>query len=223
MHTRLARDPFYPDRQQAGRVLTAWVQTEVGADGVVVGLARGGVAVASEVASALGAELDVVAVRKVRHPFQPEYALGAVAPGDSVYVRASDGLTEAEVTAAVAEAQCAAERLDARLHERRPAADLHGRTVLLVDDGLATGATMIAAARWARAQDAERIVAAVPVAAQASARLVRAEVDAFVCPVELLYFGAVGLWYDRFEQLDDEDVIALLEAAAARREKLGIS
>jgi len=223
MHTRLVRDPFYFDRQQAGRVLAGWVQAEAGPGVVVVGLARGGVAVAHEVAQALNAELDLVAVRKVRHPFQPEYALGAVAPGGCAYLRGSDGLSETEVTAAVGEAQRAAEQLDARLHERRPALDLRGRTVLLVDDGLATGATMIAAARWARARHAKRTVAAVPVAAQESARLVRAEVDAFVCPVELLYFGAVGLWYDRFEQLDDEDVVALLEEAAARREKLGIS
>jgi putative phosphoribosyl transferase len=136
-------------------------------------------------AGAVALDSERPAVRKIGHPWQPEYALGAVTPGDGVYVRASNGLTEQQVARAVATATEAAVALDRRLHVRRPAASLQGRTVLLVDDGLATGATMIAAARWARAAGAGRVVAVVPVAAAESAELVRGEVDDFVALYEL--------------------------------------
>jgi len=210
--------PLFRDRFEAGRRLAEALRRERGQDAVVVGLARGGVQVAAEIARALRAPLDVVAVRKIGHPWQPEYALGAVTPGDGVYVRASNGLTEQQVARAVATATEAAVALDRRLHVRRPAASLQGRTVLLVDDGLATGATMIAAARWARAAGAGRVVAVVPVAAAESAELVREEVDDFVSLSELAYFGAVGVWYETFSQVDDEEVLRLLdELAAAER------
>lgn len=210
--------PLFRDRFEAGRRLAEALRHECGGDAVVVGLARGGVQVAAEIARALRARLDVVAVRKIGHPWQPEYALGAVTPGDGVYVRASNGLTEQQVARAVATAKDAAVALDRRLHVRRPAASLQGRTVLLVDDGLATGATMIAAARWARAAGAGRVVAVVPVAAAESAELVREEVDEFVSLYELAYFGAVGVWYETFSQVDDEEVLRLVdELAAAER------
>ncbi|MGZ8692195.1 MAG: phosphoribosyltransferase [Gaiellaceae bacterium] len=208
--------PLFRDRFEAGRRLAEALGD--GRDAVVVGLARGGVPVAAEIARALRAPLDVVAVRKVGHPRQPEYALGAVTPGDGVYVRGSDGLTEQQVARAVATAKEAAVALDRRLHARRPAASLQGRTVLLVDDGLATGATMIAAARWARTSGAGRVVVAVPVAAAESAELVRQEVDDFVSLHEPAYLGAVGVWYETFAQVDDDEVLRLLdELAAAER------
>jgi putative phosphoribosyl transferase len=118
------------------------------------------------------------------------------------------------VAEAVEQAKAAAAALDRRLHVRRPPLGLAGKTALLVDDGLATGATMIAAAGWARARRAARVVAAVPVAAVESAALVRRQIEGFVCLHEPADFGAVGLWYETFPQVDDEQVLRLLDDAA---------
>jgi putative phosphoribosyl transferase len=203
-------EPLFADRRDAGRVLARALETERGTDAVVVGLARGGVVVAAEVAQALGLPLDVVAVRKVGHPYQPEYALGAVAPGGGVYIRDPGGLTEHQLAAQIERAETRAAELDHTLHTGHEPVPLAGRTCLLVDDGLATGATMIAAVRWARNRGAARVVAAVPVGARQSAALLRHEADAVVCPHELSDLVAVGLWYRAFGQVDDAEVAALL-------------
>lgn len=206
---------LYRDRAEAGRVLAATLG-DVEPDPLVFGLMRGGVAVAAEVAAHLGAPLDALAVRKIRHPRQPEYALGAVAPGaGGVYVRGSDGLDDREVAHAVAEAVREAHRLDDRLHAGHAPPSRRGRTVVLVDDGLATGSTMIAAARWARAGHPAATIAAVPVAAQQSVDAVVAEVDRLVCPHVLEDLCAVGTWYVDFSQVSDEDVLRLLTEVPA--------
>lgn len=202
--------PLFQDRPDAGRELADELARRHEPDAVVVGLARGGVAVAAEVAARLDLPLDVVAVRKVGHPFQPEYGIGAVTPGGGVYVRGPNGLTEHELQAAVEAAEARAVALDRRLHEAAPPIELAGKTCILVDDGLATGATMVAAIRWARARAAVRVVAAVPVAARRSLPLVESEADDVVCLHAPEYFLAVGAWYASFEQVEDDDVIALL-------------
>jgi len=212
----LAR-PLFLDRADAGRRLGEALLEEPGPDRVVVGLARGGVQVAAEVARALEAPLDAVAVRKVRHPWQPEYALGAVTPGDGVYVRGPNGLTDEQVAQAVATAKDEALELDRRLHARHASMSLERRTAILVDDGLATGATMIAAARWAKAAGAGRVVAAVPVAAEESARLLRQEADDVVVLHTPHHFFAVAAWYLSFPQIDDDDVLQLLDDAERRQ------
>ncbi len=211
-------EPLFRDRREAGLKLGGALLGERGTGTVVVGLARGGVEVAAEVARGLEAPLDVVAVRKVGHPLQHEYAIGAVTPGDGVYVRARDGLTDEEVADAVAEAQAKAVALDRTLHASQAPLDLAGRTALVVDDGLATGATMIAAVHWARGRGAARVVAAVPVAAAPSAKTLRTEADGVVCLFELSSFGSVGFWYERFDQVEDDEVIRLLAVAAGRLE-----
>lgn len=211
-----AEAPLFEDRADAGRLLALLLKGERGPDLVVAGLARGGVEVAAEVARVLEAPLDVVAVRKVGHLWQPEYAIGAVAPGDGVYLRGPEGLTKEEVERAVERAKAEAAVLDRRLHSQHPALELIGKTAVVVDDGLATGATMIAALRWARNRGAARVVAAVPVAAAESVPAVRAEADELVCPHELTGFFAVSVWYRSFEQLDDEDVLGLLDEARRR-------
>jgi len=218
MERRLLAKPLFLDRTDAGRRLGEALVDERGSDRVVVGLARGGVQVAAEVARALEAPLDVVAVRKVRYPGQPEYALGAVTPGDGVYVRGPNGLTDEQVAQAVATAKDQALELDRRLHARRASMSLEQKTAILVDDGLATGATMIAAARWAQAAGAGRVVAAVPVAAAESVRLLRREVDDVVALHAPHRFFAVAAWYAHFPQIDDDDVLQLLDAAATRHE-----
>jgi putative phosphoribosyl transferase len=208
--------PTYLDRADAGRRLAEEpALRRAGPDAVVVGLASGGVVVAAEVAAALGAPLDAVATVKVGHPLQPEYALGAVAPG-ARFLRGPEDLTEAELERVVlaAEARCAA--LDARLHAAVPPIPLSGRTCLLVDDGLATGATMGAAARWARAGRAARVVAAVPVGAADSLRALVPEVDGIVCPEAPRRFRAVAAWYEHFAQVEEATVLDLLAAARGR-------
>jgi predicted phosphoribosyltransferase len=202
--------PLFADRSAAGRALADELEVERPLAPVVVGLARGGVAVAAEVARALEAPLDVVAVRKVGHPRQPEYGIGAVTPGDGVYVRDRDGLGDRGLSAAVDQAKVKAELLDRRLHAEHGPLELAGKAVVVVDDGLATGGTMIAALRWARAAGARRVIAAVPVAAAESLELVRAEADEVVCLHALSPFFAVGVWYESFEQIDDTEVIRLL-------------
>lgn len=210
--------PLFHDRREAGAKLARALEDEVAtaAGTVIVGLARGGVEVAAEVARALRIPLDALAVRKVGHPGQPEYALGAVAPGGEVFVRDPGGIPEEMLAGAIAAAQSDAEELDRRLHAAHPPLDLAGSTCVLCDDGLATGATMIVAIRWARARGASRVLAAVPVAAVETAAAVRGEADGLVCLYELRNFWAVGVWYRSFDQVSDADVVRLLDEAAHR-------
>jgi len=129
---------------------------------------------------------------------------------DGVYVRATDGLTEEQVLRAVEAALAKAAALDLILHRDRPPLDIAGTDVVLVDDGLATGATMIAAIRWARHRGAARIIVAVPVAAASSIRLLR-EADEVFCPHALQRFGSVGSWYRDFTPVSEEEVVRLLD------------
>jgi putative phosphoribosyl transferase len=213
----------FADRREAGALLALEIERS-GALGdgtgslVVVGLARGGVEVAAEVAAHLQAPLDALAVRKVGHPWQPEYGLGAVAPGGVSYLRSSDGLDDEEVARAVSSAAEGAEALDASLHGPRAQLPLAGASCVLVDDGLATGGTMVAAARWARARGAAKVVVAVPVGAAATVRAFEAgpDVDTVVCLAAPPDFGAVGLWYRDFTQVPDDEVLKLLAAAHER-------
>ncbi len=213
----------FADRREAGALLArelerSGVLRDAAGPTVVVGLARGGVEVAAEVAERLSVPLDALAVRKVGHPWQPEYGIGAVAPGGVSYLRSSDGLTKDEVARALSSAAKQADVLDARLHEARAQLPLAGATCVLVDDGLATGGTMVAAARWARARDAAMVVVAVPVGAASTIRAFEGgpDVDAAVCLAAPPDFGAVGLWYRDFTQVPDEDVVRLLAAAHER-------
>jgi predicted phosphoribosyltransferase len=200
----------FEDRAAAGKILAEALRPVLPDDTVIVGLARGGVVVAAEVAQVLGAELDVVAVRKVGAPWQPEYALGAVAPGDGVLIRDRAGLDEDTLARLIAAAQELAEKRDRSFHADVAPIDLAGRPCALVDDGLATGATMVAAIRWAKSRHAAPVFAAVPVGAKSSRAAIEAESAELICPHLLDEFWAVGFWYERFEQVDDAEVIRLL-------------
>jgi predicted phosphoribosyltransferase len=207
------RDPvgvLFRDREDAGRQLAHVLERLRGRDLVVLGLPRGGVVVAAEVARELDAALDAVAVRKVGHPLQPEYALGAVSASGRVYVRDQAGLSEEELAGAVEVARARAIELDGLLHGQRAAVELAGKRALVVDDGLATGATMIAALRAVRDAGAARVLAAAPVAAAQSTPSIRVEADEAVFLYELAHFWSVGSWYERFDQTPDEHVIRLL-------------
>jgi putative phosphoribosyl transferase len=209
----------FRDRHEAGRLL-ALELVETGVLGedekpVVIGLARGGVEVAVEIAAALHAPLDAVAVRKVGHPRQPEYGIGAVAPGGIAYVRAHDGLSDAEIGWAVRRASVNVAALDATLHESRSTLSVADATCVLVDDGLATGGTMVAAVRWARARGARRVIVAAPVGVPGIAEHLKSTegVDEVVCLVTSFELGSIGAWYDDFHQLSDADVAELLGSA----------
>jgi predicted phosphoribosyltransferase len=215
------RRPFR-NRAEAGRVLAAMLDDYANRDDVIVfGLPRGGVPVAYEVARALGAPLDVFVVRKLGFPTHPELAMGAIASGG---VRVVDdrlirdfGITDAELAAVAREEERELERREQRYRDRRPFPDVRGRTVILVDDGLATGSTMRAAAAALRAQGPKRVVVAVPVAAAETCDEFRGEVDDVVCAITPRPFHAVGLWYEDFSQTSDEEVHELLSRANRQR------
>ncbi|MGD9694112.1 MAG: phosphoribosyltransferase [Thermoleophilia bacterium] len=210
-------EPF-EDRGEAGELLASRVAALVAPSPgplLVYGLARGGVPVAARVARRLGAPLDALAVRKIGHPLRPELALGAVAAGGPVVMARPPALARASRDRLAAEAAAAAARLDARLHAETPALDPEGAACVLVDDGLATGASMVAACRWARSAGARRVIAAAPVASREGADALRAEADQVVCVHEIDRFIAVGAWYRDFGQVDEGRVLACLRAARA--------
>lgn len=210
---------IFRDRVQAGRLLAASLEAYRGERPIVLGLTRGGVPVALEVARHLDAELDVVVVRKLGAPSSPEYAVGAVAEGGAVYV-SREALRDVGVShewatgIAAREAPELARRVQL-YRGGRPMRDLTGRTVILVDDGVATGATARAAGRAARQRGAARVVLAAPVIAAAADPELRPEFDAIVAVHEPDAFFAVGQWYERFGQVSDDDVVDCLHRASA--------
>ncbi len=210
---------MFVDRRDAGRQLARYLQQhlQLGANTLVVGLARGGLPVAAEVARALGAPLEVMVVRKLGTPGQPELAMGALAPGgvrvmNEALVRQLRIPDETIERIAQQEA-LELQRREAHYRQGRSAYAMQGKTVVLVDDGLATGASMRAAARAAKAQGAERVIVAVPVGAADSCRMLEREADEVVCLKKPEPFYAVGRFYQIFDQLSDEEVIALLAKA----------
>jgi predicted phosphoribosyltransferase len=212
-------DALYRDRIEAGTALVALLGAYRGRDALVVGIPRGGVAVAAEVARLLDAELDVVVARKLGAPGQQELAIGAVTADGGRFLNedvikllnVSEPYVEAVTQVQMAEAR----HREAWLRNLRPAVPVAGRTVILVDDGLATGATMRAAARSLRQRRPARLVAAVPVGAREACAALRADVDEVVCPRQPEPFGAIGFYYHHFEPVEDEQVRELLEAARA--------
>lgn len=211
----------FPNRVKAGRSLGEKLRAEALVDPVVVALPRGGVPVGAAVAEALRAPLEVLAVRKLGAPLNPEFGFGALAEGGAMHLDAESvrrlGLASDEIEHVAQEAQREVERR-AQLYRRGgPLVDLHGRTAVLVDDGIATGNTVLAAISALRSAGAARLVLAVPV-------LPAEAVDAFTLQVDLLVylrsperFVSVGSWYDEFPQVSDDEVLAILERARGRR------
>jgi predicted phosphoribosyltransferase len=206
----------FDNREDAGRALAGALREYGGrSDVVVLGLPRGGVPVAAEVARALGAPLDVFVVRKIGAPTQPELAMGAVSTGGVVVVN-EEIVRELAVSREEFDEVAAREKREVGRREQsyrgnRPAPDLSGKVVILVDDGLATGATMRAAVEAVRRQGPSRVIVAVPVAALDTCEQMRREADEVVCGETPEPFLAVGLWYRDFSQTSDEEVRDLLE------------
>jgi putative phosphoribosyl transferase len=211
----------FDDRRDAGRLLAARLGAYAGRpDVVVLALPRGGVPVAYEVAEALGVPLAVFVVRKLGMPGHEEFAMGAVASG-GVLVLNEETLRDYGVTREQVEAVVDAEKRELERRERiyrgdRPFPDLTGRTVILIDDGLATGSTMRAAVAALRQERPARVIIAVPTAPFETCQEMRAIVDAMICLQTPDPFYAVGLWYEDFSQTSDEEVRELLDRAAAR-------
>lgn len=214
---------IFEDRQQAGRVLAerlAYLQGHE--DLLVLALPRGGVAVGFEVARALHAELDVFIVRKLGHPGHEEYAMGAIAGGGVrvMNVHPGAGVTEREVEAVVRREELELARRERLYRGSRPPVAIAGRTVVVVDDGLATGATMRAAVAAIRKQSPGRLIVAVPVGAEETCAQLEREADEVVCAEIPSPFHAVGLWYRHFPQSTDDEVRQLLEDARREHEHL---
>jgi putative phosphoribosyl transferase len=213
----------FRDRDQAGSQLGAALQHHARVPGaIVLGLPRGGVVTAARVAAALELPLDVLVVRKLGTPGQEELAMGAIGPGgvrvlNDEVLRAIH-LSQERIEAAAEREQREVIRREQMFRGVRPPLALADRIVILVDDGLATGSTMAAAIRWVRSQKPARVVLAVPVAPLQTCQQLGGEVDELVCLATPEPFYAVGQWYEDFDQVSDERVIALLDGATKARE-----
>ncbi|HEX9160949.1 MAG TPA: phosphoribosyltransferase [Thermoanaerobaculia bacterium] len=208
----------FRDRDEAGVLLGSELKRKLGdrSDVIVLALPRGGVPVAARVAEALGAPLDVFIVRKLGVPGHEELAMGAIASG-GVRVMNEDVLTMLPVRQELIDRVASREQVELERREReyrgaRPPLDVHDRTVIVVDDGLATGSTMRAAVRALRAMQPRSIIVAVPVAARETRDALRSEADEVVCLWTPEPFQAVGLWYEDFAQTSDDEVHELLAA-----------
>jgi predicted phosphoribosyltransferase len=212
---------MFQDRRDAGRVLARSVaKLHDLEDAIVLGLPRGGVPVAYEVARELNLPLDIFIVRKLGVPGHEELAMGAIASGGTIVINSSV-VQELNISPEVIEAVAKREELEIERRERayrdgRPPAQVEGRTAILIDDGLATGASMLAAARDLRPR-ARRVIVAVPVAAESTCDELRSEVDQILCAITPQSFFAVGMFYRDFDQTTDEEVCFLLLQARNRQ------
>lgn len=207
---------MFTDRTDAGQRLAEALRHLAGEKPVVLGLPRGGVPVAAAVATALGAPLDVIVVRKLGVPYHRELAFGAIGEGgvrvinDDVVRRG--GLNPADIATVERAEHAALVRQAEQFRDDRPRLALEGRTAIVIDDGIATGATASAACQVVRAQGAARVVLAVPVAPADTVAWLRTQVDEVVCLSTPVLFSAVGEWYRDFSQTSDEEVLSLLKA-----------
>lgn len=215
----------FKDRSDAGRELAKALAGYKEQQPAILALPRGGLPVAAEVAAALNAPLDLIIVRKVGVPFQPELAMGAVVDGGApIIVRNEDvirlsGIDESEFKAVCDNELAEIERRRQRYLGGRERVDISGRTAIVIDDGVATGATTRAALHAARARNPKKLVLAVPVAPTESLAELRDEADDVVCLEDYEFFGAIGAYYADFSQVSDQEVINILKRFPVQRLK----
>ena len=212
---------MFADRRSAGRLLAQELLRYAGTDPIVLGLPRGGVPVADEIARTFSGTLDVWVSRKLGVTFQPELGMGAIAEGPAVVIDRSTleaaGITRAQLLDVARREMNEIRRRVERFRAGRTPPDLRDRTVILVDDGIATGGTMRAALRAVRKHRPAHLIVAVPVAPPDMVAELRSEVDEVVCLREPVPFYAIGLWYEDFRQVHDEEVVRILEHTARDR------
>ncbi|MGH3090016.1 MAG: phosphoribosyltransferase [Rubrobacteraceae bacterium] len=216
----------FEDRRDAGRRLAERLEGYRNESAVVFALPRGGVPVGAEVSRALNAPLEVLVARKLGAPGQPEFGIGAVATGgvrvlNEIAVERL-GIPDDYLAEITRRETAEVERRLRQFRGDRPEPEVEGRTAILVDDGLATGVTARAAIKALRERSPERLVLAVPVCAAQTEGMIRPEVDEMVCLDTPSDLGAIGFWYRDFEQVSDEEVIELLEAARERLRRRGV-
>jgi putative phosphoribosyl transferase len=210
----------FKDRSDAGRKLAKALAGYKQAQPVVLALPRGGVPVAAEVCAALKAPLDLILVRKVGVPFQPELAMGAVVDGATpVIVRNEDVIQAANIDEAEFNAICDAELSEIERRRQlylgdRDRVEVAGHTAIVIDDGIATGATMRAALQAIRARRPQKLVLAVPVAPTSTLAELQSEADDIICLEDYEVFGAIGIYYANFKQVSDQEVINILKQFA---------
>ena len=213
----------FKDRSDAGRRLASKLSEYKDQQPAILALPRGGVPVAAEVAAALNAPLDLILVRKIGVPFQPELAMGAVSDGKApIIVRNEDVIAAAQIDDKEFQAICneelaEIERRRVRYLGNRERIDISGRTTIVIDDGVATGATTRAALHAARARNPKRLVLAVPVAPPDAIADLRRDADDVICLESHGFLGAIGAYYLDFRQVSDEEVVRLLERYPVRR------
>jgi len=212
----------FKNRSDAGRKLARALASYKEQQPVILALPRGGVPVAVEVAAALNAPLDLILVRKIGVPFQPELAMGAVVEGGApIMVRNEDVIELAHIDESTFKAICDSElteieRRRQRYLGSRQRADISGHTAIVIDDGIATGATTRAALRATRMRNPKRLILAVPVAPTSAVAELRSEADDLICLEDHELFGAIGLYYADFSQVSDETVIDILKRFPAQ-------
>ena len=215
----------FRDRKDAGIVLARRLMRYARqADAIVLGLPRGGVVTAFEIANALELPLDVLIIRKLGTPGQTELAMGAIARGGTRVLNEDVirllGISQQQIDEVAAREEKEAERRELIFRGDHEPLSVSGNTVIVVDDGLATGSTMLAAVRVVKAQKPTRLVVAIPVAPQDTCDRISREVDELVCLSSPVWFNAVGEWYEDFTQTTDQEVVDLLRTAATRRPAL---
>jgi putative phosphoribosyl transferase len=213
----------FRDRSDAGRRLAKALSSYKDRHAVVLALPRGGVPVAAEVAAGLDAPLDLILVRKIGVPTQPELAMGAVVDGTApIVVRNEEVIELSGTTADEFDAACTRELAEIERRRQlyigeRPRAEITGQVVIVIDDGIATGATTQAALQAIRNRNPKELVLAVPVAPPDTITKLRQEVDALICLETPEFFGAIGYYYRDFRQVSDQEVVAILKRFPAKR------
>lgn len=214
----------FENRTEAGRLLADELRRcKLEANAVILGLTRGGVPVGFEVADRLRLPLDVIVARKIGVPWQPELALGAIAGSVEVLDEQMIdqlGIADEDVRSIIAREEAEMKGREQVFREGRPAVNAEGRTAVVVDDGLATGATMLASVRYARTLNPSKVAIAVPVGSRDACERLRKEADELVCLAVPELFFAVGEWYRDFEQVSDDEVRRLLAESRRHLERL---